>query len=284
MNWLSEILALIEKIPNTFWGVVIGSFFSLGGVFLSNRANDKRLRQQLAHDRELKNRERELSLRKDVYLAAAEAISIGITTLGSFSNLEIQDDKLTSAFVEKHPAIDKVHVIANEATAAAVLRLTGELGASYLRLLAKRIPLIQQKRQIANLKEQIKGFESVRDRMLELMRQHNIAGEINQQKFSVLERNFEFEQQRTIDATQELYQLEGDLVAKLLAFTKDCISESATPRRFVVPALVAFRTELELPIDEASYAKMVDERIKRQEEMLSEFIKQVQPTPASQIV
>jgi hypothetical protein len=29
---LTEVLRLIEKIPATFWGIVIGSFFTLGGV------------------------------------------------------------------------------------------------------------------------------------------------------------------------------------------------------------------------------------------------------------
>ncbi len=47
MDVLAEVLRLIEKIPATFWGVVIGSFCTLGGVVLTNRANDKRLREQL---------------------------------------------------------------------------------------------------------------------------------------------------------------------------------------------------------------------------------------------
>ena len=89
MTWLTDILALVEKIPASFWGVVFGSFLSLVGVVVSNRANDRRLRQQLAHDRELKNREREHSLRKDIYLATAEAIATGINSIGSFANLDI---------------------------------------------------------------------------------------------------------------------------------------------------------------------------------------------------
>ena len=103
MTWHTYILVLIEKIPASFWGVVVGSFLSLGGVVVSNRANDRRLCQQLAHDRELKNRERELSLRKDIYLSAAEAIATGINSLGSFANLDISNDKLTAAYIEKSP-------------------------------------------------------------------------------------------------------------------------------------------------------------------------------------
>jgi len=81
MNIHSQLLALIERIPATFWGVVIGSFFSLGGIVIANRANDRRLREQLKHDREMRNRDRELSLRKDVYLSAgAEGDVVSLLT------------------------------------------------------------------------------------------------------------------------------------------------------------------------------------------------------------
>ena len=90
-----ELWALIEKIPASFWGVVVGAFFSLGGVALTNRATDRRQRKQLAHDREVKDRDRELSLRKDVYLAAAEAISAGFMSVSRFPNLDVPHEKIT---------------------------------------------------------------------------------------------------------------------------------------------------------------------------------------------
>jgi hypothetical protein len=145
---LTEVLRLIEKIPATFWGIVIGSFFTLGGVVLTNRANDRRLREQLRHDRELRNRDRELSLRKDVYMSAAEAIWAGLSAVGRFGDLDIPNNKLTEAYMEKSPAIAKVHVIANEQTVRAQTNLASELNATYMRLFAKRVPLIAQKVQI----------------------------------------------------------------------------------------------------------------------------------------
>ena len=54
---------------------------------MTNRASDRRLRAQLDHDRELKARERELSLRNDVYLAAAEAVSAGFYAVARFADL-----------------------------------------------------------------------------------------------------------------------------------------------------------------------------------------------------
>jgi hypothetical protein len=39
---LNQLLALVEKIPAAFWGMVIGSFFSLGGIVIVNRLLNKR--------------------------------------------------------------------------------------------------------------------------------------------------------------------------------------------------------------------------------------------------
>lgn len=104
----AELLALVDKIPATFWGVVIGSFFSLGGVFLTNRSNDRRLRAQLAHDREIRSRERELSLRKDIYMSAAEAISAGLNAIARFSDLEVPHNQVAAFYLEKSSSIAKI--------------------------------------------------------------------------------------------------------------------------------------------------------------------------------
>jgi hypothetical protein len=48
----AEVLeTLLLRIPGTFWGVLAGSFFSLGGVILSNRNSARNQRLQLAADR-----------------------------------------------------------------------------------------------------------------------------------------------------------------------------------------------------------------------------------------
>src|SRR6266704_7145489 len=169
MSAVTALWALIEKIPATIWGVVAGSFFTLIGVALTNRANDRRLREQLAHDRRIKDRDRELSLRKDVYLAAAEAVSAGFMAVGRFANLDISNEAVTADYIEKSPSIAKVHVIAREDTAKAVATFTGELAAVYLRLFAKRITLVAKKQQLALLKVQMDSFGKERDRMLDLM-------------------------------------------------------------------------------------------------------------------
>jgi hypothetical protein len=138
MNMLSELLGLIAKIPDTFWGVIVGGIISLMSVLLTNRANYQRLQAQLSHERELRKKERELSLKKDIYLAAAEAIVTGMTAIGYFPDMNKPTNKLTEAFAEKSPSIAKVHIIAEKETVRVVLNLMGELAKAYQQLSTKR--------------------------------------------------------------------------------------------------------------------------------------------------
>ncbi len=280
MNVVTALWALIEKIPATFWGVVAGAFFTLIGVALTNRANDRRLREQLAHDRQIKDRDRELSLRKDVYLAAAEAVSAGFMSVGRFANLDISNEEITAGYIEKSPSIAKVHVIAREDTAKAVATFTGELGAVYLRLFAKRIPLVAQKQQLALLKAQMDSFGKERDRMLDLMKQHNLEGSGDQRRWNIIDGNFKFEQQRVEETVKQYNQLAAVLYAAQLKYMEECIGEMAKLTLLLVPIVVTTRRELDLPIDETAYRQILEEGLRKQEVSLREFLDSVQRSVA----
>lgn len=127
MQWLQTIIAIVERIFATFWGVVIGSFFTIVGITLTNRAHDKRLDRQLKHDQQLKQREQGLSLRKEIYLDAAEAVSIGVQTLARFGDLSIPSEKVMANFVERSAAIAKAHIVASPDIARAVASFNSAL-------------------------------------------------------------------------------------------------------------------------------------------------------------
>jgi hypothetical protein len=282
LNVLAYLLALVERIPATFWGVVIGAFFSLGGVVLTNRAHDRRLRTQLEHDRELKNRDREMSLRKDVYLAATEAVSAGLIAVGRFADLEVPHDKLTEGYLDRAPSIAKTHVIASETTAKTIVTFSGELGATFLRLFASRMPLVGQKQEIDFLRNQIAAFAKERDRTLELMKQYNLDGVSDQRKWDVLQRNFDFERHRIDETARKADALASTLYPRQLQFMEECVEETMRLGRLLVPIIVSVRKELELPIDEAEYRKVAEEAVARQVESLREFMQKVRSLIAAQ--
>lgn len=278
MQTLTMFLAWLEVIPAAFWGIVVGSFFTLGGVFLTNRANDRRLKAQLDHDRILKNRERELSLRKDIYLAATEAVAAGLSATARFADLSIPHDKLIERYIEKSSAIAKVHVIAREDTIKALANLISELGATYLRLIVKRYPLIAQRQRLELILGQVNSFGKERDRMLELIKQFNIDGTNDKRRWEVIQNAFDFEQNRIAKALEEHKAISEDLRVKQLQYLRECFSENTKLNHLMVPALVAIRGELELPVDETTYRQVMEENLRKQEESLVDFLQNSDPS------
>jgi len=277
---LAELASLVESIPATFWGVIIGAFFSLGGVVITNRSNDRRLRAQLAHDREVRNRERELSLRKDIYLDAAEAISAGLNAIARFADMDVPYNQLTAGYMEKAASVAKVHVIAREDTAKTVTAFLGELTSAYLRLLPKRFVLGQQKAQLELLKQQIDTFGKERDRMVELMRQFNLEGSNDQRRWTVIQNNFDFESKRVADTATKHDAVAGDFYKQQLQYMKECVDENARLSRLLVPVLSAVRAELELPLDERAYMDIIDDNIQKQEARIDDFLRAAQQLAA----
>lgn len=107
MEIILSTLSIINMIPATFWGVVVGSFFTITGIALTNRASDKRLSLQFDHEQKQKKVDREMMLRKEVYLATAEAIAAGANAVSSFANFDIPNDQITALYIEKAPALAK---------------------------------------------------------------------------------------------------------------------------------------------------------------------------------
>lgn len=278
MAILSELLTLIEKIPATFWGVVVGSFFSILGVALTNRASDRRLRTQFSHERELKTKDREMMLKKEIYLAATEAIAAGTNAIGRFANLDLKNDQITEEYIEKAPAISKVHVIAKIKTVQAIVNLTGELGATFLLLFSKRFKLMAELSQIRSLESQMAEFGKERDLILEMIKQYNIEGIIDDRRWQVLQGNFDFEQKKVNDALTRYTDLGKSLFPKQLEFMRECISETARLGALLIPALIAVREELELPFDEDAYRQVVEQGISKQEQAVDAFILKFMPT------
>lgn len=236
-----DLLAWLEKIPATLWGIVIGSFIALGGVYLTNRAQDRRQQAQLAHDRELRNRDREFALRRDVYLAASEAMSACTLSIVQFGNLDIPHDQVVAGYIDKLPSIAKIDVIASEQTVRAVREFIGELGAAYMRLSPKRITLDVQKRQLNRLQEQAQ----------------RISGPA------------------IAENAKQIVAAAKSLTGQL-KFQEECNAEVLRLSRLLISVLLSVRSELELPLDEAGYRNVVEASLKKQEAGLKDLLQPVQ--------
>lgn len=255
---------------------------TLSGIFIANLFHNSRLQTQLAHDRDLKNREREMSLRKDIYLAAAEAAAAGLIAVGRFADLDVPDKQLTEGYLDKAPSVIKVHIIAKEETVRAVVNFSVELSAAFLRLFARRLPLVLQKQQIAFLRGQSDSFTKEQSRMVELMKQYNMDGINDPNRWGTFQHIFDFERRRSEEATQAADTLNASLIPKQVQFLEEVVDETIKLGRLLTPALLSIRKELELPIDETEFLRISEEATAKQVESLREFIRDLQSIIAAQ--
>jgi len=281
---LNTIAQLLYAIPATFWGVVVGSFFSIAGVALANRASDKRLRAQFEHERLSNTKDREMALRKEVFLSAAEALAAGMNSIGRFANFDIPNDQVIQPYLEKAPAIAKVHVIALTKTILPLAHFNSRLGALHIELFARRHELMNERNALSLVDNQIAQFGKECDRILEMIKQHNIEGVVDQRRWQILQGSFEFEQKRVNDGLAHRAELAVALQPKHLEFMRECLSHTEQLGKMLVPVLAAVRGELELPLDEAAYRQAMLESHAQQQQAVDEFIRKFMPDAAQPII
>jgi hypothetical protein len=271
-NFVSICISILEKIPATFWGVVIGSFFSILGVALSNRASDKRQRSQFDHEHILKTKEREMALRKDIYLAASEAIAAGANAIARIGNLDLPNDQVMQNYEQKAPAILKVHLIGNDKTVKTLADFTGEMNAVMLKLLSIRFNLVMQKNGVISIDTHLNRSLSEQEQNLELLKQYNIDGYTDHQKLQALNKNIDYIQRVITDAISRREILVSSLYPKQIELMQTCLSENLRLSNLLIPVVVATRLELELPLNEESYSQVIAEGIAKQESAFNDFV------------
>jgi hypothetical protein len=210
---------------------------TLSGVIVANLSQAKRLRTQLAHEREMKNREREMSLRRDVYLAGAEAAYAGLLAVNQFANLDTPHEKIIQGYLDKAPSLAKAHLIGKEETVKALVAFTAALDTLFVRLFARRDPLVFEKRRIDVLKAQA-------------------------------------EQKQSAEGNQEANKLMVALYVKQLQLMEDSTDEKNKVVRLLLAVVFSIRKELELPIDEAEYRRVIDAAAAEQLKIFKEYLEE----------
>lgn len=252
---MQQLIDWLLTVPAPLWtlvGVIFGSAFS-------NRAAEKRLRAQFEHERSMKTQDRELNLRKDVYLEAATALSAGVNAIQMLPNLEADAEKLTKDFIDRSPSIAKVYLVGNSTTSLAMLKCVTELRLTFVEMVLRRAQLMGERSEVVWRGESAKTIERERDKYLELMKQMNITGERNDAKFKVLSSGYEFETKRLETLNEERLSLGTSLEAKRQAFFREAQEASHQLASRLLPLLHTVREDLKVdPLDEVKFLGVLD--------------------------
>jgi len=265
------ILNFLLKIPDVVWAAVIASLLTLGGVFLTNRGSYKRLLKQLEHEASQKDRNRNMEIRRQVYLDAAEAITENHLILMKISDLGISDSDLSKQFSKSESVISKVYAIGSAKTVKTVSELTSAIGSKYLLLIAERIPLVRRKHEIEIQNELIIKASAERDQMIEIMKNVNLQGIQNDRLMNVAERNFKFQQEQVSKLVEKRNQLMEINGKEQIQLGMKCFLASKEVSKFFAPAINSVREEMDIPFDEEAYRHTIEKSWEASENSLKEF-------------
>lgn len=239
------IIATMKDIPGLIWGALI----ALSGVFVSNRDNTKRLKLQLAHDRDMKRADREFNTKRDIYLDATEAITVALRTLSHFSQLDIPHDELTKEYVGKTAAIAKVQIIGSPKTIAALNDFNMHMTKSVMKLTAMRTPLMGERSSLLVDEASVARAQKDFDEVMEAYKQYNHSGSYVQSESDRMNRNSDYTLERLNTLRDTYTQKSVILNLKALEIYKVAVQLHIEATAYLPPLVESVREELRLPID-----------------------------------
>lgn len=274
-----DLLALLDRIPATFLGIMIGSLFTIIGVLLTNASNTKRLRIQHEHERNLANKTRALNLRRDVYMAAMEAISTGMVAVSRFGDAATPYQQLMQSYTDRSPAISQVTIVGSDKTIEAVATFNQELTGTFLRLSSKREQLAALERRMTSLAQEIERSEQEQAQLLHLMQMNQTASVEDATENSDTELGNREERYARVRRHIEMLRaeetaIEEQLYARQIELVQQSVREVSALDRLLIPVISLMRAELELPFNEQFYTRLLEIGHKKQAEFLEAFFQE----------
>lgn len=133
-------LDLLSKIPRSeiFWGIVIGSGLTILGGILANRHERKLQREALDQDATQREKDRKMSLRRDVYLPAADSILRAQNLTMRLLNPATQIEEIALQLSNELHIIRRTLVVGSDKTIQSVLMISDALVDTFETLVFQR--------------------------------------------------------------------------------------------------------------------------------------------------
>lgn len=233
--------------------------------------------EEIRSDNQLKlaSIEREKSIKKEVYLKAAEALTRTQNIISSFSNLNIPNEEITKNMVDDSGVMAKVQIVGTKETVRATTVFMAVIGTKTLDLMLERSTLLERKVTIEEVERlKIKAQQEI-DRYIELMKGLNLQGNQDRGTWSVIERQIDFEKKQIgkhANTIAELWDLQGP---EHIAFTRKCMDNFFEVSALLPPIILAVRNELEMEISPKDYLDIFNDNLDKGREVFDEFFTKV---------
>ncbi len=243
-----ELMSYLARVPAVVWASIGGASLailgSLSGTRISNRGYADRLRTQLDHDAKQKDLDRTLSLRREIYMRAAEEIVKVHGYLGSLSQLDFSKPESLSGLNGFQAEAAKLQLVAEPNTAILINDLSMAYAELQLRLFADLLPLQVAAQDLALVDESLKREHAEHDRVLSEISRVTESGQPNAAMSGALNSALQASQQRTDNYLSERQVLHHRVQALRFSFFGSLVAEMKKFGPLHISVLLALRRDL----------------------------------------
>ncbi len=254
MEILDALWAKLLGVPSAFWAAFLGASGPLVGVILTNRGHERRQRGQFTHERILKNQDRDAALKKEILLDAVEAMHAASLMIARCANLDIGIEELQRGYIDKSPAMAKLHLISDEKISSTAAELSVFMANAMTVALMKRARLSAIRIEIDTLQKSNDQFLQKNDSAFDAFNTQLAGGNLNG---SHVYKNVVDAGAAIISANAgRMQQLSDDLLSKSILLSEECAGVSIEFSNRAIDLLVAMRTELGIETSDGFIANL----------------------------
>lgn len=269
---LTPLNCLVRSIPATFWGVLAGSLFTLIGVWLTNRAQWQRQERLLSHERSLKSQERELSLKRDIYLAAADSVAAGFEAVMKRPNISTPHDKVFEAWSSKANAMTRTAVVASDDSLRTLSAFSTAMSGRIFALFGTRIDVKLKAAKRDSTMAEITRLNAANDRLVAMLPQVDAASDAGRARRETMLADFEASQTEVRALLLDHDRLNSEVFDDQLKLMQACTQASAELGELLIPVMVSVRPEMGLPFDVEAYTAITRQSAAEAQSQIGTFM------------
>lgn len=272
MNLIMNLISYLSKIPDVVWSGLLASVLTLTGVMLSNWSNTKRLTKQLSHDSGEKEKDRINSLRRDVYLKAAEETAKVASYWVKIPQLDPAKVNIADGLTDFFASAAKLQLVAQPETSSLAGELVTRYGEILMGLLEKAMPIHDLNTNIRLSSDFYDRNQAEVTRVLAEMKQLNESGQPDSQRFSALQRSFDSSQSLTNHFAEKREEAFGQHANAMREYTIKLMKEIRSVGLLQIQLAAAIRSELSLVTDIASYEARLHANWERMDQSMQSLL------------
>jgi hypothetical protein len=264
-------VSFLQSVPAVVWSGMIAVIGTLGGVLATNFGSTKRLRLQLEHDTSEKGKERLATLRRELYLTAADASIRANAYFGTLPQADFTKPDSDVPFRNMLAVGAQLQLVVSEGTAQLVSNLVALYAELQMKLLAKVLPIHNFRSDISIRNLHYDNAQTEIKRVLAVMAHLNESNQRDAAVFERLNASFTFFQGTAAKMADERSALWDQSNALQRQYLKDLLPEMKKIGDLQTHLLVELRRELDVGGDIEIFKRTMDVQWKRAEAAIDEF-------------